>query len=48
MVSKEIIVEYYLQNKSESLRAQLAERVQEVAQLREALTAAEGIERCFK
>ncbi|OWR52848.1 Rootletin [Danaus plexippus plexippus] len=29
-------------NKSESLRAQLAERVQEVAQLREALTAAEA------
>lgn len=30
------------QNKSESLRVQLAERVQEVGQLREALAAAEG------
>lgn len=30
------------QNKAESLRVQLAERVQEVGQLREALAAAEG------
>lgn len=41
-MNNSLVVIIYLQNKAESLRVQLAERVQEVGQLREALAAAEG------